>query len=190
MNCKEMQNRILLYSSGELTGAEMADVERHLAECAECREYRAALEKCTHAVRMQFSGVEPSRAEIESIVSAAEGRSRRPVFLQFQPLTVRVLAYAAALALFAGGGVLILDHDGRSERIEEMSAIMSAVSPGDYETQDNEEEALYEMAEQLLILQGFRDNSEFSFLEYQDEEPAPTAFRWHSSPAFPWQRCV
>lgn len=37
MNCRKWEEEIALYAGGDLPDARMADVERHLAECAGCR---------------------------------------------------------------------------------------------------------------------------------------------------------
>ena len=43
MNCKEWEERIALYAGGDVTPAETASVEKHMADCAQCRSFAAKL---------------------------------------------------------------------------------------------------------------------------------------------------
>jgi anti-sigma factor RsiW len=45
MHCKDWEERVALHGSGDLTAAEAAGVERHLAECAGCRTLRAGMKE-------------------------------------------------------------------------------------------------------------------------------------------------
>ncbi len=39
MRCEQWEERIALHAGGDVTGGDAAQVERHLAECAPCREF-------------------------------------------------------------------------------------------------------------------------------------------------------
>lgn len=51
MNCRNWEERIALYAGGDLSPREAGDVERHLAECSECREFAAAVTESLAALR-------------------------------------------------------------------------------------------------------------------------------------------
>jgi hypothetical protein len=43
MNCTQWEERVALFAGGDLAAAEAAEVERHLAECADCSEFHEGL---------------------------------------------------------------------------------------------------------------------------------------------------
>ncbi|UPT73718.1 MAG: zf-HC2 domain-containing protein [Elusimicrobiota bacterium] len=62
-------NQCLLYDSGELSGAEAAEFERHLAVCAECRGLLDAAESAHRWAR--GAGIAPSPSLAAAAMAAA-----------------------------------------------------------------------------------------------------------------------
>jgi len=56
MTCSDWEARIALYSGGDLAFEEGAEVERHLAGCAGCREFRQGLEETLALMRAVHAG--------------------------------------------------------------------------------------------------------------------------------------
>ena len=82
MSCRDWEERIALHAGGEQTGEQAAEVERHLAECAGCRETAASygwgLELLREAHREPIA---PAHyAAVRARVLAELGRERRPVW--------------------------------------------------------------------------------------------------------------
>lgn len=105
MDCRKSQRWIALHVEGDLAGRKVARVERHLSECAECREFAAALAASQGAVK-EF-GAEPVdetalrevRARVLAQVAAERPRAAFPVW--------RWAAAAACLAAISGTGYVI-----------------------------------------------------------------------------------
>ena len=51
MNCLDWEERIALYAGGDLTGAEAAEVERHVADCAGCQVFWSGLRETLAELR-------------------------------------------------------------------------------------------------------------------------------------------
>jgi anti-sigma factor RsiW len=51
MNCLDWEERIALYAGGDLTGAEAAEVERHVADCAGCQVFWSGLRETLSELR-------------------------------------------------------------------------------------------------------------------------------------------
>jgi hypothetical protein len=186
MNCNEMERKILLSGSGELSEAEEATLNEHVAGCAQCRAYQLDSVGIVKKVSDLLPAEEPSAATVASIISAAEEKISRGKIIQFPLHTLQLAACAAVLVLVAGG-VLMLPGGGQADRIDEMNAIIAVVS--DSQEEMTEEDALYDLADQLLQLQGFMDDDSIE-TEYPDEEQLPTALRLRSTRELLSKKCV
>src|SRR5437899_3272079 len=51
MNCRDWEERIALHVGGDLTAEEVPGVERHLAECAGCRELWSGMKESLELLR-------------------------------------------------------------------------------------------------------------------------------------------
>jgi len=82
MSCGAWEERIALFAGGDLAGAEAAEVERHLAECAACRERAAAyawsLETAREAHAEPIAGAH--YAAVRARVMGELRAGRRPVW--------------------------------------------------------------------------------------------------------------
>ena len=114
--CDLMCERLAAYLEGDLAPAELADAERHLAECASCREVLAELRAITSEAatmplltpsRDLWSGIEARISTPVTVLGAAPVAARRAPRRQWQ----FVLAAAALIAVSAGTTYLLTTHD-------------------------------------------------------------------------------
>lgn len=186
MNCNKMEHQILLSCSGEISEPEQAKLNEHLADCEHCREYMRSSAGIVKTVCDLLPADEPSPSAVAAIVSAAGNRHRRARILPF-PLHALQFAACAAVMILVAGGVLLLPADRQAERIDEMSAIISAVS--DSSDMSSQEEALYDLADQLLMLQGFMEEDSIGIAD-PDVEQSPTVLRLRSTRELLSKKCV
>ena len=102
MSCRDWEERIALHAGGEQTGEQAAEVERHLAECAGCRETAAAygwgLELLREAHREPIA---PAHyAAVRARVLAELGRERRPGWRRPWVWGLAAAVAVAALVMF------------------------------------------------------------------------------------------
>ena len=55
MNCRNWEEKIALYTGGDLTAEEAADVERHLAECAGCQVFASGMSESLALLREEHA---------------------------------------------------------------------------------------------------------------------------------------
>ncbi len=154
--CASVQDRLVLYLEGELDPAQTADVEQHLAVCADCRKVLKE-EKALTALLAELPQA-PEGSILVRTLSAKERLCRRARL-------VRRLAGAAAAILILCAGLWVL-RAPRSEPdenavianlpvLEEMDALVQA---GAEDLLDHMEivEAVYE-----LSLESYSDQTTF-----------------------------
>lgn len=187
MNCEEMQRKILLEESGELSLRERIAVAGHEAACEPCRAYRATI-RTVHSL-MKRAGIErmPDPQDVARRVYAVE-RPGSPRLIALRPWMVKTLTCAAAL-LVAAGVWLALPSRGRSERITELHALLTTMADGTGERTElhregNADQELLRLARQLLLIEGLGDE------ELIVEEPSATDPLSHSTDALPAETCV
>jgi hypothetical protein len=104
MDCKKSQRWIALHVEGDLPGRKAARLERHLAECAGCREFASRMEASQAA--WKAVGAEPvdeaALREVRARVLARVAAERPRAF----PLW-RWAAVTAAVALISGTGYVV-----------------------------------------------------------------------------------
>jgi anti-sigma factor RsiW len=79
MTCRELDDRLDGYLAGEVSSAERADVELHLAGCSPCEKYVESYRRTLRAAKAAFAGdAAPSelRAELVRSIVTALRRSR------------------------------------------------------------------------------------------------------------------
>jgi len=83
MTCEELYDRLTELAEGTLRGDASAEVQRHLAECAECRQVQADLEDlarlCREAEKTATTMPEDVRHRIEVLLAGDAASPRRPV---------------------------------------------------------------------------------------------------------------
>lgn len=110
----QISDRLSEYLDDDLTPSERADVDAHLAACAECRAVLADL-RAIVATAGRLPGSTPARELWEGVEARLE---RRPAVVPFEPpsrrrfsFTVPQLAAAGiVLMLFSGGMVFMLQQ--------------------------------------------------------------------------------
>ena len=124
MNCRHVVNLISAYVDGELTGAEMLEIRRHLGECSECMEEYESL-KMTKLAVARLRTVAPPRDLAACIVQKLDEVSIPPyqrvltkVFSftarKLSPVTAALAVSGLALAFLAAGvqdGIVIAKPD-------------------------------------------------------------------------------
>ena len=99
----QVQRLLPWYVNGSLGGEEQAQVETHLADCAECREDLAVEQALARQVRTLPSDVERGwealKARIEGDGPQPRRSAARPLFKRSIPMGWVVTAQAASLAL-------------------------------------------------------------------------------------------
>lgn len=182
MNCNEVEKKIMLAGTGELAGRDLDRLRKHIAICKHCRDYQKSVEMITDLARRELSVEGPSEFVLANISVAASAHisPRRVAYPSFM---VQMLAYAAVVALLIGSWFAMSPRsvDGGG-KVAELGAIMSVISDEYMSTATDRNEALNELAERLLIMQGFIDDS-YGSAEYQDVAPSPTVLRSHNKNA-------
>ena len=193
MNCKDAEREMLLAETGELSRRKLDELEAHISACAACSGRRQGVRQIVAAARHALPGGAPSPAVIARIRAAAADRPACGILRFRQPL-FQALAYAAALALLAGGWFLLAPNRPPPEApIHDVRALLHMVSdtvPPALEARDHthREQELRALAQELLIMEGLAEESWTELeepLPTSDAEPAPTALRWRSTGACP-----
>jgi anti-sigma factor RsiW len=91
MICRECETWMSEFLAGTLPGPRAAELERHLAACATCRQTADQFRKSVSALREAFSGEQP--LDLKTAVLARQRAAERP----FQPWWVPALAGAGLL---------------------------------------------------------------------------------------------
>ncbi|HEY2014946.1 MAG TPA: zf-HC2 domain-containing protein [Bryobacteraceae bacterium] len=80
MNCMEWEERLALYAGGDLPAAKVAEVERHLGECAGCQVFASGLREGLELLQGAHTEIpEPVHfAAVRSRVLAELERRQRP----------------------------------------------------------------------------------------------------------------
>jgi anti-sigma factor RsiW len=106
MNCQEFLARYTDFRDGLITAPrESRRFSRHLAGCASCRRYDAALRSGVVALREGTSGYADAgfRGRLEGRLRAEEARARRP-YLPVRPAMAAALLILVAIGLLAWEG--------------------------------------------------------------------------------------
>ena len=119
MTCERIEERLSAYLEGELAPAEKAEVEAHLARCAECSGL-AALMRDEIAAAAAFPEIEPSPELLAGLYAIPEGKREKKRFFQpvFDWLGRPALqpAYAAATGFLIVLSFVLFHPEGRGIR--------------------------------------------------------------------------
>lgn len=118
MNCN-FTEKISSLIDGELTPAEMRDVERHLVSCGECQQMRADFLNLRSQIANFETSLQPAvqNRALKRILSARESEPRRAPALGFQWSFGKAVAFASLLIAGAIMG-LLLYQSSNSRRTE------------------------------------------------------------------------
>ena len=119
MTCERIEELLSAFLEGELAAAERAEVEGHLAACADCAEL-AALMRAEIAAAAAFPEIEPSPELLAGLYAIPETRREKKRFLQplFDWLGRPALqpAYAAATGFLIVLSFVLFHPEGRGIR--------------------------------------------------------------------------
>jgi len=212
MKCDNAQCLILLADSCELPRRKADDLETHLASCPDCRKFRDSTRRIVADAKVALEADGPSNIVLARIRAEAQKQASSGVMIFWHPV-VRILAYAAAIALIAGGWFIILPGTDnkqvatadrhlrvkttQAEHLSHLNTIASALMvPGylesDEQSNGNEQDPnLQDFAHQLLIMEGLaaecNDEAEFND---PDAEPLPTDLRSSNTCGLQARICV
>lgn len=117
MKCESLTKYILLESSGELSPADRARLDAHVAGCPTCKSYRSALIHLREEVRADDETVPASRITATSLLVEARRREERelrarPAWFGLGSRPAFAFAAAAVLAFAIGFGIVIMARPG------------------------------------------------------------------------------
>lgn len=188
MNCDKFQRDILLNSNGELSDKAQQTLSKHLAGCDSCRNYRDQVVMEIKTVEGLLPGGEPSALVMANIRDKAQEELGKHRLILFSSPIIPLLATAAACAIILTGIWTAIRPCEGSARIDELGAILSMTSSDEWEeTQNGDGANIKELAEQLLQIEGFADESLID-LDFADWSPDPTALQLRNTRAIPSKR--
>ncbi|MGC8862665.1 MAG: zf-HC2 domain-containing protein [Armatimonadota bacterium] len=129
MNCRRVANLISAYVDGELSGAEMLAIRRHLSECAECAEEYESIRLLKQAVSRLRAAV--PRKDLAAVIASRLDEAR---LTPYERLAARAASFVrgklspVAAALAASGAALVLMTAGGVENITPQAARSSAAA--------------------------------------------------------------
>ena len=133
MNCRKMEQWILLRRAGELPDRRQARVERHLTACAACRAFATETERIEALARTALRDETPQTETLAAICARAEmaalrGDLRaRPPLHRTGPAWRPLLAAAALLAVCLGGWLTL--HPRQAAPVMTAAATTVAAQP-------------------------------------------------------------
>ena len=131
MNCRRVINSISAYVDGELTGAEMLEIRRHLSECPDCREEYDSIRQ----VKFSIAGlrtVTPRPEFVASIVSRLDEVSiprYQRVLTALHGFATRKLSPVAAALAVSGVALAILAAGGQDRMLAVQNSNVVANAP-------------------------------------------------------------
>jgi hypothetical protein len=189
MNCTQIENLILLQDSGELTGRQRQDLDRHLVECPACRQSQADLSLLRKVLKeTPASRTSPSPAILESLRAAAERhalRTPRQLSIPWRG----ILAAAASLAICLTSLNLMTIHRAapalakNSPATEIVSLVALVMGNEGSQASYSDESDMTILADQLLILQGMKMDSQIDLMDdfTSLEDNQPTTLQWNNN---------
>jgi anti-sigma factor RsiW len=118
MNCQRVVNLMSAYADGELTGAEMLAIRRHMATCSECAEEHESVLLTKRAVA-NLAIAKPRQDFAAAILSRLD-EVTVPKHQRFADWLIRVLhekVSPVAAALAVSGAALVLLSAGEVDRL-------------------------------------------------------------------------
>lgn len=108
MKCESAEQNVLLEQSGELKGLRRWLTIRHVRSCAQCRQYRADLNRVTAAARDAMPDLAPGEGVMEQIRAVARKESSRSVEIRFRPSREPLSTIFRPALLYSALGLLVL----------------------------------------------------------------------------------
>jgi len=133
--CVELNELVSAYADGEISGADLERVEKHVADCAECREFVAACRRIDDAVRADLvpPPVEDRRWDAMLVQLKAAG-GQRPAGRKWRFHPARVIAFASTMAAACLLGLAFVMLPREPEKpVEYGLEIEAGAEPTDYQ---------------------------------------------------------
>jgi len=129
MNCRRVVNLISAYIDGELTGAEMLEIRRHLSDCPECTEEYESI-RATKLALSRLATAAPRPDLAESIIRTLDvvrvplyqraiNSAVRFAHSKLSPVAAALAASGLALVLLSASGIDNID----SKPVQEVAAV-------------------------------------------------------------------
>jgi len=180
---------MLLADAGGLTGRAAAALEKHLQACGACRDHRAALGRLAALAAANLPAGEPGAGAREAVRRAARAAANAPARVTAFPRALRpALAYAALLALVAGGWFMLARERAPADRTAQLGTLLSMLESVEYReaeapSVDGADEQLRALARRLLAVEGLADDETADWeTPTADAELPPTTIRSRSIP--------
>ena len=199
MNCKRMEQWVLLAASGELSAGRARKLDAHLSVCHGCRQYRESAAALSAQAADGFCTAQPDALVMARIRAEAARRVADHRVILFRRPAIQVLAYAACLAIILG----VWRHvavDEPAKRVDGARAIVALVSDSVLEQSElhaaqEEDEALQALAADLLLMEGLSVDETAGLDALWDApteggEPSPTGLRDRSTGGLPAKEYV
>ena len=135
MSCPGMEDRLNDYAGGYLSGADREAVERHVTQCARCREELDALRSLLAEVASLPRTVQPPEDLWDDTLAAirsrqaAGARVHRPAFGAPAWWSPMRLAAAAAILIVVSGAVTTLVVRNRPQGVEPAASAAGSIVP-------------------------------------------------------------
>jgi hypothetical protein len=165
-------DRLSEYLDDELTPAERAAMESHLAACPDCA---AALEDLREVVaRASTLPARPPAADLWPAVAARVAATPRPATVaQFRAAVSRRFSFSVpqlaaagiALMVMSGGGVWVLQHGGRATTMPPVAATNEPVVAASLTEDVRYDEAIADLQQALQAGRGDLDPATIKVLE-------------------------
>ena len=187
MNCNKAKNLILLRSTGELRASKSSELQEHLLECTDCRDFAASLRRLESIEQPVAATPHPS--VLVNIREVAEKNVSRHSLLWLPSFPLRAAAYAAIFMLIAGPAFMVHRKErAKDERIANVHIIV-ALMAAEENSDENEtalpdnEKNIEEMARRLLEFEGLDNATDDEAFLSLFEVPAPTTSLSRNTPA-------
>ncbi len=129
MNCRRVVNLISAYIDGELTGAEMLEIRRHLSDCPECAEEHESI-RATKLVLSRLATAVPRPDLADSIIRSLDvvrvpfyqrviNSVVRFAHSKLSPVAAALAASGLALVLLSASGIDNIDF----RPVQELAAL-------------------------------------------------------------------
>lgn len=128
MNCHRVINSISAYVDGELTGAEMLELRRHLGECPDCRDECESVRQVKFAIA-RLRTVAP-RQDLAACIVGRLGEVSIPPYVRAMNslfrFAARKLSPVAAALTVSGLALAILAAGGQDRMLIQNSEVVAA----------------------------------------------------------------
>lgn len=178
MNSNDMEIKILLAESGELSEREARELEMAMDTDASARKFRADLRRLSGDAQRFLEAEGPGEPVMIRIRRQALTVAARP--LLFRHPAFPALACAAALLVVVSGWLLFQRSQPALSPVDQVQTLMAMVMEEEFVDAHeamNREAELKELAQKLLLMEGLQIEESSTDLETEFWELPPTVLR-------------